>query len=413
MAAYIAKAFQTLGITITPREQKAMIDLLIRFETRGTHIIAFNSQHLGVYPVAFKDEDRAAIFDLFNVKERDVAALVKQIPTINTDFKVISDPFNLLCIWVIHLSLSMIPKPQEQAEFALAVAKYLHYRYFTSLVNHFFPHGTNEKIMAATISRLSRKYDIITEGTWRRLIEARCRTLVSAGTLHYNSFVNGEPDDKITYILSDTQSRMRERVKNISNSYHDVKLLGAEIKSRSATLEIDGEKILVHTVSALDTMVTNIYAEVNNVRSFVEPVMVRSMARQFTAISASGLNQVLTKFSALAKEQNISKELDDAVILRKDDTKTVGTRVLVRDIIQSAYSYCIRHNIPLSNKADAYIRIKNVFSSSRIADEAINDVKERTGILIDDLMDTNRETTKASMRIAFLMYICFKGLKYL
>lgn len=412
MASHILREFSKLGISITNREITQMERLVISFETRGSHVLAFG-QLLGVYPAAFKDDDRLAFFDLFGVREDEVKRMVKSIPSINNDFKVASDPFNLLAVWILHLSHAMIKNPKVRDQFMLNVAKYLHYRFFTSLVNNFFPHMANEKIMAATIDRLTRKYDIVVFGTWKKLIEARCKSLLDRSSIHYRSIEKADDDDKYLYVVTDTQTRIRDRVKNIVNVYYDTRAKGGEVKSRAAVTEIDGEKVLIHTSSALDTMVSSVFADASNVRVFVDPQIIRSISQQFPTISTSALRQTLTAISAMIKQQSLTKELDIPIVQRKDRTITVGIRVLLRDIIQSAFRYCIRNRIPLDNKAEVYIRIKNVFSSSRISDESITGVKDRMVFLIDDVTDTSRESTKSSLRLAVIMYVIFRSLRYL
>lgn len=412
MAKYIFTEFSKLGIEITPQVAQQMEAIVERFEVRGSHVSALNSQLLGVNPIAFKDEDRAAFFDLFGLREDALKRLVKSIPTIDNSYIVISDPFNLLAIWVVHLSYSLLKNRQQQQAFAQNVIKYLHYRFFTSIVNNMFPYGADERTMKATMNSLTRKFEIIQYGTWRLVIEARAIDVLSDGSTHRNAIRDGQPDDKFLYVITDIQTRLRDRVKNVVAQYYVTRQTGAKVFSKSSVIEIDGEQVLVDDVGVLDGMLTNVFAEVSNVRTFVEAPMVGQVARQFSAINASVLTQILHRTSALVKEQALQKQLDVPVITRRDNTKTVGIRLLVRDIIQSTFRYCAKHRIPLDNKALVYVRMKNVYSSSRIADDAINSVKFRTGMLIDDLADTGREATKSSLRLAFICYVILKTLKY-
>ena len=414
MTDHIATAFTQLGITITPTTVQNMSFLVTRFETRGSaHPLTLNSQVFGVHPIAFKDEDRAAFFDLFGIREDALKKIVAKIPSINPNFIVASDPFNLLAVWVVHLSYALVKNKAQQEAFALDVMKYLYYRFFTSLVNHFFPHGANERIMQATIDGLTMKYDIVRFGTWKRVIEERSKDLLGKQSIHLNTLQTGRPDDKYLYVITDTQTRIRDRVKNIVSAYYEARASGAEVRGQAAIAEGEEEKFLVEHVSSLDAMVTNVFAEVLNVRTFVEPRLVADVSRQFSAINAASLSHFLQRVSLLTKEQATAKQLDMDIITHRDGTRTVGMRKLTRDIIQGAYRYAIRNRIPLDRKAELYIRLKNVYASSRISDASINSVKDRAGILVEALTDTNRQATKASMRLAYISYVILRSFKHI
>jgi len=416
-SSYIKTAFSDLGISITPDHILKMERLVIGFEIRGKHPEALNSPLLAVHPISFLDSDRSAFFDLWGYKESTIASVIKRIPSINKSFKVQSDPLNVLAVWVIHLAYVFIKNPTVRINFQINVAKYLHYRFFTSIVNHMFSHGAHEDIMVATIESLTKKYDIIVEGTWRRVIEARCRDLVDDSSIHIEAFRTADHDGKFLYVISDTQTRMRDKIKIIASTYYDYNEKGIRVESSSLVKEHEGEKYLAQSVSMLDTMITNVFSEVTSINKFINKPLIVAMVNQFGATSVPLLTNFLTQISSIATQQSMKKDLDKTIIINKgqpdEQEIVVGMRALVALIIQSSYRYCIKQGLSIkTNRAKLYVDIKNIHKSSRISDENIVKVKNSVSYLVKQYGKTTREATQASLRLAFIMYIIAKSMNY-
>lgn len=413
MSSHISAAFSKLEIPITQREILLMERLVISFEMRDSHVLALNGQLLGVYPMAFTDHDRAAFFEIFGLRESDITRIIKGIPSINKEFKVASDAFNVLAAWIMHLGHVLIKQDKVRDKFLVNVAKYLHYRFFTSFVNHMLPHKANEATMLATISRLTKKFDIITYGTWKAVIEARCKNLVGPDSLHKKTIATADDDKAFIYLIIDTQTRIRDKVKLIITEYHKARKEGASVQNKSATMEIDGEKLIIQTVSTFDAMIANMVIEVLNITVFVNRNTVHFVSRRFNTISTSMLQQALTQMSQVATEQSKAGTLDAMLKLNNKGIIPVGMRAVVSDIIQSSYRYCMRNSVPLDNRAALFIRLQNIYSSSRIADPNINRVKASVAHFVESLDISPRESTKPSLRLAIILYVILKSMKYL
>ena len=413
MEKHILTELTKLNINITSREIKGIQSLVSRFEVYDTHVMALSSPTIGVYPIYFKDNDRADFFDLFSVKENNLKKIIQDIPTINNSFIVSSDAFNILSIWLICLSNKLIKDNKSKHLFQINVLKYLHYKFFTSLSGNFMPHPPNEEIMLATISGMSKKFDIVIFKSWAKVIRARSENVISPESIHYNTLLNGVPDDKFIYIITDLQSRLRDRVKNVVSEFHKARNSGKAIKNKSATITVDGSKILMQPSSVIDGVSEKIAMEVLNMRTFIEPRMIRVISKQYSSVSISSIDQTLRRISAMASEQQLDRKLSTPLIKHKDRADTVGIKILIHDIINSSYRYCHTHKTDVTDNAKAYLKIKDAFSSSRISDEQINSVKARLVILINDIVDTKREATKASLRLAIILYIVYKSFKYL
>jgi hypothetical protein len=412
LSSSIYTALLTLNLKIDSKIIQKFQNLVISWELRQQHPIALNSQTLGVYPIAFLQNDRNGFFEIFGLTETFVRNLTQKIPAVNQDHKVASDPFNIFCVWLMYLGYRDIPSIKTREEFLLQVAKWLHYRYFTSLINYYWCHGANEKYMTATINSLSKKFDIITYGTWKKTIEARCEDLISPESIHLKTLETGMDDKAFNYVITDTQSRIRDKIKNIFAEYKAAMARGDTIGTRGATTtDMEGEKVLVHTAKTLDLMIYNLQNEIQVKRLFIDNQTVITVAKQFPNISQDMLKSALDAIVDLAKTQSDSKQLNAMKTI--DGTPTyIGMNAFITQLIQKTYRYCMNAGVDIKNGALMFVKVKNVYSSSRISDPEILANKQSIAYLVDYLNVSRRETTISSLRLALIMYFIVRSFRF-
>lgn len=415
MSSYIKQNFKELGITLGPKEISGVSDIVTKFELRSTHSLALNSPLLGVYPISFTDADSQSIFDLFKVREDDLKRMIRGIPSVDNSHRVFSDPFNLLCVWLAHLGLTTIKNPKTRETFAVDILKFLNYKFFTGIVTRSFKYLADERVMSAAIDSLSMKSEIKIHRTWKRVIEERARSTI-VSRQHKDVLINFEPDvgvpsrpESINYVLSDTRTRIVNRVKNVTDAFYNTRTSGASIKNSTATRGVGDEKYIVEINSTIESMVVGIVTQLNNVNSFLDYNLIRSVSRQYKAVSPDNLKKVLTQITILYKDQILNKTLDTPLIVKSDVT-TVGVRALIKDVIQFGFRYSITNGVSPKDLMKTYLKIMDAYSSSRISDEGINSVRERLIVLIDNTTHITRENTKSSFRLAVISYIILKAI---
>lgn len=415
MKAYIKDVFdKEFNIDITPLKIRQFKLYVYQFETRKQHPLALNSPLLGVVKMFFLNDDQKNLFDLFNIDSRYLTKVVNSIPTINSSFKITGNPYNVLITYLLHKTqVSTTLSQADKNDFMFLLIKMLHYKFFTSLVNHNFPHGSNEAIMQATINSLTEKFDITKYGTWKKTIEARCEDFLNTNSIHLSTIAKFDDDQKILYVLSDTQTRLRNKLKIIVSMYHEIKQQGDTIGSYALTTEIDGEKLLVSNVSMLDTMIANLSNELLTPHKFINNEHVKIVCTLFSNLRPDMFRYTLSAFSARATNQIRNGQLDK-IITNKDDTHYyIGSRVLLRTIIQKTYRHCIINKVDMKSKIAILEKTRNLYASSRVNDADILDIKNSVLQVIDECANTNREPTKASLRIGFICYLILKTFDYL
>jgi len=412
MSTIIRTSLDSLNITLTNKMITEIESMVIGWELRRTHPIALNSQTLGVHPIAFTTEDRAAFFTIIGVDESDLKTLIQKIPSINQDHIVRKDPFNILSVWLIHLAYRQISDKTKREQFQIAVAKYLHYRFFTSLVNYYFSHGAVEKTMLAAVNGLSRKFDLVTYGTWKAVIEARCHDLLSASSIHRPALENANDDEMYLRIIQDLQTRIRDKVKNITAAYYEARSSGDSIASRRSTIETENGMELVQNTRTLDTMIYNLQTEVMSARLFIDDELVRKLSDQFKAISPNMFRSVLRALVEIAETQRDTKQLD---LIKTNDGLPlyVGIRALLTNLIQKTYRYCMHNGVDITNTVAVYVKVKNIYGSSRTSDTDILAVKQSVAYLIDLISTSRREPTNSSLRICLVLYIMTRSFRFM
>lgn len=419
MSHYIKDIFtKEFPIVVDQNIYKQYIMLMYSFETRQRHPNVLNSPYIGLDPIYFTSQDIKNLFDLFDVDMEDFKLAIKKCPSIDKTHKVTSDPYNLMITYAMHRTFNSTLKEDEKYALMMAFAKMLHYKFFTSLVYRRFPFGANEAIMKATINNLSEKFDLVKYGTWKLTIEARCQDLIDRKSIHYNTFKNYDVDNgsrpaSILYLISDTQTRLRNRINTIVEEYHNNRSSGNIITSHTLSKEIDGEKMILDQVGTLDTMITNISNQVLNINQWIDNNHVRLCASLFSNVNESLLKQFLTSFSQYAALQVRTGKLD---MVKKDKNMQLylGARILMKAILQKTYRMCIQSkDVDMRNKLSILNKAKNVYAASRITDINVIEIKESIGVILNDCVKVQREATRASLRIAFIVYIMLKSFEYL
>lgn len=404
--------YKEMYVELTDKHLREIRNFLISFESRQTHPLAINSPLMGVHKLVMVDRDFEAVFNIFGIDKTEFRNLLSRVNLINPKFKVSSNPFNNLIIWTLHLThVSKKLSKKGKADLSFCLAKILIYKFYTSLVNQRFQHPANEEVMQATINSLSNKFDIIRYGTWGSVIDSRALDLLEG--IHKKTIEKYDNDKKILYALTDPQSRVRDKIKKIYREYMLIKEAGDIVKAYGSTYDLDGEKVIANQVSTFDSMLNNMMVEMTNMNSFIEDRHIRLTAGMFkTNLRPDTFRAIMMKFCELSILQSKSGELDSVKKIKNDEIY-VGCRILLLNLIQKSYRFCIKSGTDLNKGVLIINSLKNLYSSSRIKDPELMKIKESVRYFIDEYSGVKREATKSSLRIAFVLYIILKTFKYM
>ena len=407
----ISEGFGDFSISINHQQILAMENMVVHFVLRRTHPLTFDGPYLGCDPVAFTTSDYNALFDIFGLHKKDVETKIKDIKSIDRNFIVTSDPFNLLSVWLVHLAPIYIKDKNIQREFMMNVLRYYHYKIFTSVVNNAFRHGANRGIMEATISSLSRKSDIIRYESWKKLIDSHCEKIIDPKDRFWNTVVDGAPDDLFLRVISESQTALRSKIVTFANAYYEAHAAGDSVGFKSSVSENeDGEKILTQVSSVIDSVKQGMVTEILNVHMFIHDISIHDIGRIFSTISENRLKQALLKINETAVLQTSGRTFDE-VKVEKDGTLYIGIRVLIFEIIRSMIRICREKRVNLGNRALVFKTIKDAYSSSRNLDTDVIAVKKSVAYHVDSFNLTSNEAAKAALRLGVIYYICYRAIQ--
>lgn len=415
VSAYILQEFSKLDVKMTSSAVKALRIMILKFEMRGDHPLVLNTQALGTKRVVFTTGDRKEFFDIFGTTERDVDLAIQKTPSIVKTRKVASDAFNLFCVWVMHLGHISTSLTREEKEMVVFDAcKVLNYKFFTALCNNTFfkKYLANEQAMLAAVSELNRKFSLTEYGTWRGVIEKRVQNTIAPTGKHYQTIELMDNDDKILYVVTDTRTHVADRIKNVYDVYKDILDSGSVIGSYTSTKEVEGEKVIRDQVSLLDSMIANLAREVLNPDSFYDRRLCIAVSGMFKAIREETLKDAIIEFATTAHEQ---AKIDGAL----DEVKSVGgkkvyvgIRILITSLIQNLYHRMLVEEVPRNTYSILYYT-KNTFQASRMSDKDLLMIKDSIEYFLTTINTVNREATRASLRLAIIVYIITKTFIYL
>jgi len=409
----ISEGFGELGITISNQQILQLERLVIHFLLRKTHPLTFDGIELGVHPVAFTTGDYNALFDIFKIHPKDIEVKIRQIPSIDPSFNVISDPFNLLCFWLCHLAPIYIKDKRVAYNFMTNVMRYFLYKIFCSAVNNSFRHGTNKGVMAATVASMTLKSDIIRYESWKLLIDSHVERILDPKDRVYQTIVNAHPDDVFLSTIGKQQTALRQKVVTFAQAYYETHAAGDSIGSISAvSTNADGEKIIAQTASVIDSATSSMVAEILNPNMFVHEVSVKDISDMFSNVSASMLRQALLRINTEAVLQTSARTFDK-VIIQKDVVTYVGVRALIVEIIRSTIRMCRTKNVNMGNKGKVFKAMRDVYQSSRSLDNDISNVKHSVAMLVDPFNITVNVPSQAALRLAVIYYIVYRTLNHM
>lgn len=444
-------------VTITADLVTRLNKFVVVYETSGTNINAFSSPYLGLHQCIFTEQNKNDFFDLFNVDSKEFAShivsnakdtvfgcsvrnlipLLKQsahletknlidrgfsasdmkkiintIPAIDSNFKVVSDPFNVFCTYLVYCfsksKLSANLKVQGQT----LVLKLLQYKYFTSLVNHRFPFKPNEATMQATFESLTDKFDIKKYGTWKIVMENRVADMLSPTSIHKKTIETFVDDKAVLYFITDFQTRIRNQINIFVEEYMRVKALNDKFGSYS-TIGNDkesGETMYVDKENRLDVCIQKVYADSLSISRFLDDAAIRILSSLFTAVNNTQIRNMLIGFSEYAVKK-IKENKKEETKIQGDTVILYGPYVFIDNVIRQTYRYCDRNGINTARPIEVIKAAKNVYSSSRVSDPSILNIKATVNILIGLIQHSTRETTVSALKIALIVYIVLIAVK--
>ena len=230
------------SLKIDSRFANSVLAFEKNFVNKNEDHIRFFGNGLLSTEVKWLPSDTARYFsEILNADEEELQKALYAENSVNPEHKVASNAFNLSITYLVHRSLTSSMPQKQKEDVAVKLLSILQYKFLSSILNHFFRWGVNPQIAQRTYESMNFKYDLRVHRNWYNLCEAKSIMMVSRQGLHYQTFIRYGDDDDVQYILSDTQTRARSTIKNITELYYQVRSEGAGISVTSSLMEMEGE----------------------------------------------------------------------------------------------------------------------------------------------------------------------------
>lgn len=362
------------------------------------HMEFFGSNLIGVNIIRITEADYNVFFqDILGVDKEDIIEDIKNIPSINNSFKVISSPFNQTTMYLAHKFLTCKSMPEKAR---IEAAKYccliFNYANFAKLYSWYFKYPISVGEAEAIYMNLSKKYLIKKLGTWSAVLMFRAESMIEKNGIHYKTFMTYNDDDKIIYLIEDAQGRVRDNMKNLFAEFVKVRENGEKvITNKSTVLDADGEDTLLDKTGELEPYINYILNVVPDVGSFIKESILDIVGNIIKTTQRKYIETTLRYISASYTTHNGSTEMDD----------------FIRTVLIHAYQYLMHNNYLTKHSRDIVgitAKLRNIYISSRANDEIIFKIRDLGDKIVKDAIGKINSQAQAATRIAVILYICIR-----
>ncbi len=277
------------------------------------HIQFFGSNLTGVYPVRMTSADEMEwVIDILGLDNIEIKQQVKALPHINENWIRGTDVFTLSGFWVVYRLLSSnLPIKVKEKAIHSAILN-VHFKYISSIMAWYFKFEVDKAVAQAVYDRLSLKFRLKTEGSWLGLLDYRARDLIGERSIHYPTLTNYSPDDAIQYLITDTQGRMRDVVKNLWAVLAEVR---AEEKRgvNKSMIDLDGDLAVRDVVSQLTQYKDYLMTISKEPNAFLKPRAVEVVCDVMPTMPADDFRTALQVVTVLRQKNN--KKVEDLLEL--------------------------------------------------------------------------------------------------
>lgn len=358
----------------------------------------FGGVTIGVQVVRFMPKDRDRWFDeILEINEGPLEERLLALPTVNKNWKISSDTMNISCVWLAHAILKSKKLTDEQKHAAcIDVFLILQYKYLTSLLYRYFPYPADKAIADATYAQLTYKYDIKVYGSWTALLTARAEDIISKNSIHYKAITTMDNDEDITYVLNDTQGRIRDIMKNIYAVFIRVHSQGMKISTTSSvTIEHDGIEILKDKTQNILAYGRYLNSIVSDRNSFIRAELTSVIENLIHTMPPKLFQETLEWISNNYRQSGagVIEEVLNETLVHTFDFISHN-----RDVIKNE-----------NDIAGLLGKLKGIYMSSRSTDTALYSLREKVEKIVKSATGNKNESVISSVRTGVLLYIVIRA----
>lgn len=360
------------------------------------HLQFFGGNLLGVHVIRFKDSDVLRFIEqIFNVDYVTLVQDIREVTTIDHEFKVSGDIFNLTTMYIIHrfLTANNIPKTLRETA-AYNVALIFFYRCIAALMSYYFRYPADEKIAQKAYANLSNKFLIKKLGSWVKVMEYRAKDMIDPEGLHRKTLEMFNDDSKVVYVLNDSQGRIRDLMKNYYAEFKKVDDGGIGVTS-SLIIDIDGEENFKEKTKSVDAYVTYARQLITDKQGFVRDDLISVVTKINTNTSLRMVRHTVNWLFENYTNPKEHRQIDEFITL-----------VVVQAM------YMVENNIERTRRKDyAHVlnQLKNLFLSTRSTDPELEKIRTLGETIVVSANGKNiSDGLKYATRTSIILYVALR-----
>lgn len=358
------------------------------------HINALGSNMLGVYQMRFMPSDRAEWEE--NLLGIDALALkreINQIPYMKVAGVRASDTFNNTCVWLCYRwYISDLPDNLKHDAMKDTMV-ILQYKFFSSLLQHYFQFSLDPNVAAAVYSEFSRKFDIKRLGTWKDVIDHRAENIVSPGEVHHDAIRFYDDDIKIVKMIQDIQYRLRDKFKNVWEVLALVLEQDKKFGTTSHSIELDG----VITTRDLQRVIPEYKRYIHEVSveaaRFLKPPLMQVIEDAMPTMPAKPFEQLLFMFHERCA---------------KKDAKATRFIDLVLEHLFNVFLEDRDQHVNLRDTAEVIIAVRGLYTSSRTVNDLVLEMRDLGEWLAKKDLKMINKANLSALRTGLMLYVVLR-----
>lgn len=369
-----------------------------RFVTKNeAHISFFGGNLMGVDPVRFKPEDRNQWFnEILDAEEEALEEELHRLPDILSHRHVSSDVMNLSCFWVAHkfLTSSKLSKNDRELGAKLTIL-ILQYKFITSILADWFRWNADPAVAQATYQALNKRFGLKVAGSWGVLLRQRAEAVMGESSIHRKTLMEFSNDEKIVYMVNDTQGRIKDILKNIRDVFSAVaRSPELIIRNVGSQIELDGDLKIRDKTRMISTYQRYILETISDRNGFIIPDLVDIIAKLVNTMPKASLVATLTYMS-----NNASPKADKRV------------QALCEIILKHAFDYITRNPEVMASQNDIpglLRKMKALYQASKTSDTMILEMRSMAEGIAKAATGSKNTALLAAIRNAVLLYVLLR-----
>lgn len=361
------------------------------------HVKFFGGNLTGVNFIRFTTSERLRLTeDILEIEEDEIRKQVRALPHIGDTWVRGTDGLNLSLLYLVHLlsenkSLSQKDRYDAQCN-ALFI---LQCKFLSSMMAEYFKYPVSEPIALAAYQSLSGKFSIKKYGSWLELLNNRCKAILITERTHQDTIKNFSPDDKIQYMVTDIQGRLKQMILNIYDVTVQVKEKNQSLSAHSDTVELDGDIVLKDLGNIQTDYLHYMRSISDNQREFIKEDLVEIIQNSITTLPKKIFVESLVTFS-----KNIA-------------IKNSPANQLLEEIIFYIFTYFSENKDVVSNIHD-YSRVlknlKDLYTAGKSNNPSVLKARTLADRVNKPILKTSNAVTVAAVRTGLIMYIILRTL---